>query len=90
MSFDDLTNSGYHLKEIERGEFGEISKIEEEIEELKDAVEQGNKIMELCELSDIYGALRGYLEKHYPNLAMKDLKIMANATRRAFESGKRK
>ena len=53
----------YHLNEIPRGVFGEISKIDEELCELVDAVQQGNKIMTLCELSDIVGAIEGFLEK---------------------------
>lgn len=81
---------GYHLRKIKRGEFGEISKIEEEIDELKESLEQDNKIMAMCELSDIYGALRGYLEKHFPDLTMKDLETMSDATTRAFEDGTRK
>jgi hypothetical protein len=81
---------GYHLREIKRGEFGEISKIEEEIEELKESLEQNNRIMAMCELSDIYGAIRGYLRKYHPDLTMEDLRVMADATQRAFESGKRK
>jgi len=80
---------GYHLREIKRGEFGEISKIEEELDELKESLEQGNKIMAMCELSDVYGAIRGYLEKHFPDLTMEDLKTMSDATRRAFEDGSR-
>jgi len=81
---------GYHLREIKKGEFGEISKIEEELDELKESLEQGNKIMAICELSDIYGALVGYLEKHFPNLTMEDLKTMSDATTRAFKDGTRK
>jgi len=81
---------GYHLREITpHGKFGEISKIEEELDELKEATEQGNKIMSLCEASDVYGALRGYLEKYHPNVTMEDLKKMSDATRRAFEDGDR-
>lgn len=80
---------GYHTKEIKRGEFGEISKIEEELEELKDAVFQENKVMALCELSDIYGAIQGYMEKHFPDFCMGDLGVMAEATKRAFEDGTR-
>jgi len=79
----------YHLREIKRGKFGEISKIEEELDELKESLEQNNKIMAMCELSDIYGAIRGYLEKHFPDLTMEDLKIMSDATRRAFDDGTR-
>ena len=70
----------YHLREIKRGEFGEISKIQEELDELIDSVEQNNKIMALCELSDIFGAMAGYLEKHHAGITMQDLAIMSGAT----------
>lgn len=79
----------YHLNEIPKGELGEISKIIEEIEELRDAEEQGCKIMALVELSDVYGAIEFYLNKHYPGIIMEDLKEMHEITKRAFESGRR-
>jgi len=81
---------GYHLREIKKGKFGEISKIEEELDELKEALEQDNRIMAMCELSDVYGSLVGYLEKHFPEITMNDLKTMAEATKRAFDDGDRK
>jgi hypothetical protein len=83
--------AGYHVTDIPRGEYGEISKIIEEALELKDAMEQGQKLMCLIELSDILGAIEGYLEKYYGNkVTMTDLFNMASATQRAFESGTRK
>src|SRR5699024_4517991 len=51
---------GYHTKNIEKGVLGEISKLEEEKEELND--NSGSKILILCELSDYYGALIRYIE----------------------------
>jgi len=80
---------GYHLREIKKGEYGEISKIEEELDELKEALEQDNMIMAMCELSDVYGALDGYLKKYFPEITMKDLEIMSEATKRAFSDGGR-
>ena len=79
---------GYHRREIKRGEFGELSKIREELEELEDAVEQGVYLMVGIELSDLYGALRGYALKHGFNLV--DLVDMADVSKRVFESGYRK
>lgn len=81
--------AGYHIKDIPRGKFGEISKIEEELAELKDAEEQGVKVMVLCELSDMLGAMREYLNKNFPGITLKDLEDMADVTRRAFLSGAR-
>lgn len=77
----------YHLEPIPKGVFGEVSKIEEELLELKDAIKQDNKIMIGCELSDLYGAVREYASKH--GLSMRDLEIMADATKRAFDTGHR-
>lgn len=82
---------GYHLRPIKvRGEFGTIEKMEEELDELREAMEQNNKILALIELTDLYGALRGYLETHFPDISMEDVKNMSDATRRAFLEGDRK
>lgn len=80
--------TGYHKRPIKRGVFGELSKIREELEELEDANEQGVHIMALCELSDLYGALRAYANKR--GLMIKDLEQMADVSKRVFESGHRK
>lgn len=80
---------GYHKTKIERGVFGETSKIREEVEELLDAERQGVKLMELQELSDIIGAVQGYLVKHHPGITLQDLIKMAQVTNRAFEVGER-
>lgn len=65
---------GYHITKIEKGKLGESSKIQEELDELKDAEKQGVKIMGLVECSDIYGALEEYLNKYFPQISMNDLK----------------
>lgn len=56
--------SGYHIRKINKGVLGEISKIQEEYEEVLDSIEQSSIIMELVELSDLYGAFEAYLEKY--------------------------
>ncbi len=73
---------GYHTVKIKKGVLGEISKIEEELQELKDAEKQGVKILIAVELSDLFGAIREYAKKY-------GLK-MAKLTRKAFEGGFRK
>lgn len=80
---------GYHKRVIERGVYGEVSKILEEVLELQDANEQGICIMELVELADIVGSIQGYLNTHHPSIGMIDLMQMSDATRRAFEDGSR-
>jgi hypothetical protein len=81
---------GYHKSEIPKGFVGQYSKIEEEFLEFKDAVIQGNKVMELVELSDLYLAIQQYLDNYHPSIGMNDIAIMAQATKEAFESGERK
>lgn len=79
---------GYHTREIERGTYGEFSKVREEFEELIDAHEQDNPIMELVELSDLLLAIHGYVSERF-NLTIDDVLTMARATESAFEDGTR-
>lgn len=84
-----MSKQGYHIDNIKKGVLGEISKIQEELDELKDAQSQGVKIMELVELSDLIGAIELYLEKHHECITLEDLIRMKNITKRAFENGHR-
>lgn len=79
--------SGYHLTKIAKGVLGELSKIEEELNELIDADKQQSKIMIGCELSDLYGAIEAYASKY--NYTMNDLDVMSKITKRAFAVGER-
>ncbi len=81
---------GYHLREIPQGTPGELSKVLEEVHECLDAEAQNNPIMVLTELSDLYGAIEMYLEKHHPTFNMHHLANMSEATHRAFKVGRRK
>ena len=83
-----MSKLGYHLKKIKKGTLGKISKVQEEIEEYKDAIKQKCEIMAIVELADIYGALEAVAKSH--NLSMKDLKKMSKLTKRAFKNGHRK
>lgn len=79
---------GYHLRPIiVQGTFGETSKIKEELDELEEALEQDNKILALVEIADLYGALEAVAEKL--GVTMDDVKKMAAATKRSFQSGER-
>ncbi len=80
---------GYHVTHIPKGILGELSKIEEEVAELADALAQGNKLMALQELSDMYGAIDSMLERRFVGFSMEDLAVMARATRSAFLDGTR-
>ena len=83
-----MSKLGYHLKKIKKGTLGKISKVQEEIEEYKDAIKQKCEIMAIVELADIYGALEAVAKSH--NLSMNDLKKMSKLTKRAFKNGHRK
>jgi len=80
---------GYHKKQIPRGVYGEFSKIREEFLELEDALEQNNKVMALCEMADLIGAIKGYLTKHVAGVMIADILNMAYANMAAFEDGTR-
>lgn len=79
---------GYHIKKIEKGVLGEFSKIQEEFEELLDAHEQKNSVLEICELADLLGTIEAYAKKW--NLSLGDLNKMKESTKKAFEDGSRK
>ena len=78
---------GYHTKPIQKGVLGSTSKIQEELDELNDAVEQGVKILIHCELADLYGALKLVVENH--GLTMDDVRRMSELTASAFQEGER-
>lgn len=82
-----MSKKGYHITKIKKGKLGEISKIEEELSELKDAEKQNCKIMIMVELSDLYGSIEEYCKKH--DITMKDLKTFSDITKRAFKNGRR-
>jgi hypothetical protein len=81
--------AGYHVTNIPRGEYGELSKIQEELLEAIDSEHQGVKLMVAQELSDIIGAIQGYLAKHMPDTTLTDLVQMSEVTQRAFKAGGR-
>lgn len=55
-------NPGYHLTEINKGVYGQYSKVAEEMEEILDALEQDCAIMVIVEMSDMMGAMEAYYE----------------------------
>lgn len=79
---------GYHIEKIEKGEIGKFSKIKEEFEELEDAFNQGDKILQICELTDLIGAIEFYIKNNF-NLTIEDLKKFSDKTISAFKENKR-
>lgn len=80
---------GYHKVNIEKGVLGEYSKIIEEINELEDAASQNAKVLVICELCDLIGAIEAFAEKQF-NLTLDDLIKMKEMTKESFMEGKRK
>jgi phosphoribosyl-ATP pyrophosphohydrolase len=78
---------GYHLKNIKKGKLGAFSKIREEYQELKDAHKQDNKVLIICEMCDLVGAIEAYAANF--NLSLGDIIKMKNSTKESFQEGKR-
>lgn len=78
---------GYHKNKIDKGVLGEFSKIKEEFQELEDAFEQENKVLQICELSDLIGAIEFYAKSF--NLTLEDLIKMKESNKNAFLDGSR-
>lgn len=79
----------YHVNEIDKGVLGEFSKIKEEFQELQDAVEQEDRILQICELTDLIGAIEEFSNSKF-RLTLTDLITFSNKTKSAFQEGKRK
>ena len=80
---------GYHKREIKKGVLGEFSKVQEEFTELFDAFEQTDKVLQICELTDLLGAMEAFALSEF-NLTIEDLLKFSNKTKSAFEEGIRK
>lgn len=75
--------SKFHLRKINKGIYGELSKISEELEEAYDAQERDHKLMLMFELSDIIGAVAGVAEKY--NFSLDDLVKFAKLRSEVFK-----
>lgn len=80
---------GYHIRQINSGVLGKVSKITEEYEEFMDAIDQGNPVLALIELSDLLGAIESYTDLNY-RITLNDLILMKERTQSAFTDGSRK
>lgn len=83
-----MSETGYHKREIPKGILGEFSKITEEYTELLDAHEQDARVLEICELTDLIGAIKHYASAKF-GLGLDDLIKFSNQTESAFKAGKR-
>jgi phosphoribosyl-ATP pyrophosphohydrolase len=78
---------GYHKSNIDKGVYGQFSKVKEEYEELLDAKDQGDKILTILEICDLYGALEGYANTL--GYSIQDVIKFSNLTKEAFRDGSR-
>lgn len=67
---------GYHISKIPKGVLGDWSKVLEERAEYEDAKTQGSKILMAVELSDMWGALTAFNDKHHPCTEEESLDII--------------
>lgn len=79
---------GYHKRGFIKGELGDLSKIREEVSELEDAYAQNDKILMLCELSDLVGAIESFAQAQL-GTELADLITFSNKTKSAFGAGRR-
>lgn len=80
--------AGYHLRPIDKGTYGEFSKVQEEIAELEDAYSQESKVLQIVEICDLLGALEAYATNHL-GVQLSDLVYFKDITKRAFLNGHR-
>ena len=71
---------GFHIAKIEKGVYGEWSKVEEEIEEIIDALSQNIKPMLLIELCDCLGAVKAYYNLTTPESQYSELLFKLSVT----------
>lgn len=64
LNSNDNHQSPFHAVPIQRGVYGELSKIQEELNEAFDAEARGQELMMLIELADIIGAVEGVSKKY--------------------------
>ena len=56
---------------------------------MRDAIEQEDKILQICELTDLVGAIEYFSESKF-GLTLEDLKKFSDKTKSSFKEGKRK
>lgn len=68
-----ISEFSFHKRPIApEGVLGEFSKIEEEVDEMREGIEQGDRMLVLIELCDLLGAVDEYAKKQY-NLSLAEL-----------------
>lgn len=81
-----MSDFGYHTIFIEKGEYGEFSKVKEEFDELKDAFEnRKSNVLAICELSDLYGAMEAFAEKTL-HISMSEVVKFAELTKEVYKN----
>lgn len=83
-----VNKNGYHTYDIPKGKPFTFEKIKEEFLELEDAVKQGDRVMTICELSDLILAIKQYAETEL-HVSLGDLIRFSQKTENSFKSGHR-
>lgn len=82
-----ISNSGYHLRNFVKEDYMSAYKIKEETQEFLDAVEQNDKLLQLCEMSDLIQAIEDYAISM--GVDFDDLRKFGKKTSNAYQSKKR-
>lgn len=81
-----MSDFGYHTKFIAKGEYGTFDKIKEEFEELEDAWKnRESTVLSICELCDLYGAMKEFAEKTL-NIPMSEVIKFSTLTDKVYEN----
>ena len=83
-----MENYGYHTKRIDKGVYGDFSKVKEEFEELEDAWNNRKSVaLTICELADLYGSMKAFAEKTL-NIPMEEIVKFSELTDEVYLSRK--
>lgn len=81
-----MSEFGYHTQFIVKGEYGKFSKVKEEFDELKDAWEnRESKVLTICELSDLYGAMEAFANECL-NISMDEIVKFSDLTKEVYQN----
>lgn len=84
-----IDDSGYHKSGFVKYNTGTLLKIKEEINECIDAEKQNDKLLLICELADVIGAVKMYIDNNDIGVTINDLDKFSQKTINAFKKGKR-
>lgn len=80
----------YHKKPILKGDYGNSSKVLEELREFEEAVREGSKLVAFCELADLKGAVDALIDHFLSDsqITKEDVEKLSQQTKESFLVGK--